>query len=331
MFDPSQGGDLTNFLTFRCYAGRAIAGKGLALGTERWFKHWAHASLVSPDLNALTDHEERVWWRLLAVGSIEVERWHVRMQLPALARMCASTPARLRTTLQTFAERGMVEMGDGEIVICNAPYWQESPDAKRQRTKRDRDKQRDLSRDSHVTDGVTVTADVTRNVTTEGRRKKEEGRSLPLLSQGERRARAEAPEAEPASEARDMRETLLQALPMKFRWEADIRDDVDQFVADFAGRFAEVTAAIAACRREREIPFPRNLRGHLPAVPGGSNDGGKRGHNGARNGRTAAAERCPCGRTRWADAGGAAGYCEQCGAQEPISTEMLARIGRLEG
>lgn len=128
-----------------------------------------------------------------------------------------------------------------------------------------------------------------------------------------------------------MRETLLQALPMKFRWEADIRDDVDQFVADFAGRFAEVTAAIAACRREREIPFPRNLRGHLPAVPGGSNDGGKRGHNGARNGRTAAAERCPCGRTRWADAGGDAGYCEHCGTQEPISTEMLARIGRLEG
>lgn len=312
------------------------------MGTERWFKHWAHASLVSPDLNALTDHEERVWWRLLAVGSIEGERWHVRMQLPALARMCASTPARLRTALLTFAERGMVEMGDGEIIICNAPYWQESPDAKRQRTKRDRDKQRDMSRDCHVTDGVTVTANVTRNVTTEGRRKKEEGRSLSSAdAEGERRARAASPGAataegdepvpEPASEARDMRETLLQALPMKFRWEADIRDDVDQFVADFAGRFAEVTAAIAACRREREIPFPRNLRGHLPAVPGGSNDGGKRGHNGARNGRTAAAERCPCGRTRWADAGGDAGYCEHCGTQEPISTEMLARIGRLEG
>lgn len=65
------------------------------------------------------------------------------------------------------------------------------------------------------------------------------------------------------------------------------------------------------------------------SAPGGSNDGAKRGRDG--NGRAAAPERCPCGRTRWADAGGDAGYCEHCGTQEPISTEMLARIGRLEG
>ncbi len=161
--------------------------------------------------------------------------------------------------------------------------------------------------------------------------------SPPAIAEGEKRARAEAPEPEnaegdePASEDRDMRETLLQALPMKFRWEADVRDDIDQFVADFAGRFAEVTAAVAACRREREIPFPRNLRGHLPALPGGSNHGGKHGRNGARNGRAAAPELCPCGSTRWSECGKLAGYCEQCRTQEPISETMLARLGRLEG
>ncbi len=182
-----------------------------------------------------------------------------------------------------------------------------------------------------MTTGVTVTENVTRNVTTEERREKREERSLSASAEREKRARAVSPGAataegdepvpEPASEARDMRETLLQALPMKFRWEADVRDDIDQFVADFAGRFAEVTAAIAACRREREIPFPRNLRGHLPAVPGGSNDGRKRD----ARGRAADPDWCPGRHRRWDETDG---FCGDCGEQEP-DDHLLRRRGVL--
>ncbi len=120
---------------------------GISLAEQPWFKVWAQSVLGSVDLNNFSDHEERVWWRLLCVASEQEERWHVTMGLPALARMCASTPAKARAALVRFEQRGMVRSDGDGWWIANWEKYQETPEARRQRLKRERDKQRDLSRD----------------------------------------------------------------------------------------------------------------------------------------------------------------------------------------
>lgn len=117
-----------------------------------WFKHWAKKSLGSNDLNSLTDHEERIWWRFLSVASAEEPRWHVRLSpkltLDAIAYSCHSTPAKLRAALKRFETMAMLTATDDGWVVTNWEKHQETPEARRQRLKRDRD--RDMSRDSHA-------------------------------------------------------------------------------------------------------------------------------------------------------------------------------------
>lgn len=138
------------------------------MAEHRWFKVWGREVLASIDLNSLTDHEERVWWRLLAAASTEEPRWTIQVT-PVLARFCVSTPARLRAAIDTFERRGMVRFEGGYITFVNAEKYQETPAAKRKREQRERDRnrdsdqghQRDMSQDKRVTCHVTSHASVT--------------------------------------------------------------------------------------------------------------------------------------------------------------------------
>lgn len=96
-----------------------------------------------------------------------------------------------------------------------------------------------------------------------------------------KRARALAPPSATAAEdelpleVREIRDTVLLALPERLRRDPGVRSEAEQFARDFAGRHEEVAAAIAACRSAGPgLPFPQRLRQFMP---GGSPN--------ARNGR----------------------------------------------
>ena len=123
-------------------------GEQTDMGDRPWFKVWAREALASPDLNSLSDHEERIWWRLMMLGSIQEPRWHVRMEAEALARMCATTKPKLQRALKTMEGLGMVSLEADGIRLPNAPKYQETPEAQRKRRQREREKGRDDDRDT---------------------------------------------------------------------------------------------------------------------------------------------------------------------------------------
>lgn len=132
--------------------------EGVSVSENAWFKHWAKKSISSPDLNSLTDHEERVWWRFLSVASSQEERWVVRLSvkltLEALVYSCHSTNTKLKAALSRFEAMGMLTAIEDGWVVTNWEKHQETPEAKRKREQRERDKARDMSqdksRDSHL-------------------------------------------------------------------------------------------------------------------------------------------------------------------------------------
>lgn len=153
------------------------------MADQPWFKVWAQPVLGSIDLNNFTDHQERVWWRLLCVASEQPERWHITTSLQALARMCASTPPKTKAALSRFEQLGMVRKDEaGGWWIANWEKYQETPEARRQRLKRERDRERDMSRDksrplSRQEDKRTRGLDL---LPTEDKSSSEEGADAPL-------------------------------------------------------------------------------------------------------------------------------------------------------
>jgi hypothetical protein len=69
----------------------------------------------------------------------------------------------------------------------------------------------------------------------------------------------EAPDEPP--EVREIRDLVLMALPRKYAADPLTFDEANQLGRDFAGAHELVAQAIAECRRRRQLPFPRNLRG----------------------------------------------------------------------
>ena len=132
-------------------AGSPPSREGVSVSENVWFKHWAKKSLGSDDLNSLSDHEERVWWRFLSIASSQEPRWTVRLSvkltIDAMARSCASTPTKLRSALARFEAMGMLARVDGGWLVANWEKHQETPEAKRKREQRERDKRRDIERD----------------------------------------------------------------------------------------------------------------------------------------------------------------------------------------
>lgn len=149
----------------------------MSVSSQGWFKHWAAESLLSDDLAELTDHEERVWWRLLSAASLEDERWRVRVT-PRLATKCASTPAKLTKALATFKARSMVRIEGDVAFLISGARWNEdtnnkppsaSAEATRERKRLERERKRleemsrDVTRDSHEDVTTSVTSGVSRD------------------------------------------------------------------------------------------------------------------------------------------------------------------------
>lgn len=167
---------------------------------QAWFKLWAKEALASADLQSLTDHEERVWWRLMMVASTQTPRWSVLMPAEALARMCASTVPRLRAALGRLGALGMVIEDAGRVTIVNWQRYQETPDAARKRLVRAQengglsaDKERTKSgQTADIGPGMSAKSkgDCPENVRTEERGERKEDRSI---SSSEEIARRRAP------------------------------------------------------------------------------------------------------------------------------------------
>lgn len=139
-----------------------------------WFKVWPKAALISDDLDELSDHEERVWWRLLMVASLEDARWTAPVN-SRLALKCKSTPSKLAKALNKFVELGMVRIEGGLAVIVNAHQYNEgsnkkrspsdAPEAVRERVARHRNERRNEAPET-APDVTGVTTPVTTHVTT---------------------------------------------------------------------------------------------------------------------------------------------------------------------
>lgn len=70
----------------------------------------------------------------------------------------------------------------------------------------------------------------------------------------------------PSAPERDLAETVIAALPAKFRHDAGAIDECYQFARDFPGQFVDTANALAEVRRQSEAPFPRNLRKFMPGA-----------------------------------------------------------------
>ena len=91
-----------------------------------WFRVWGRDVLLSDSLVELTDHEERVWWRLLCAASISDTPWAARVSA-GLARKCMTTPDELVRVLARLAELGMVDLEGDTVRIANADRYQPAP------------------------------------------------------------------------------------------------------------------------------------------------------------------------------------------------------------
>ena len=98
---------------------------------QQWFKVWASEALLSDDLDDLSDHEERVWWRLVMVASLENERWTVEVS-EKTARKCHTKLPKLTAAVENFLGRGMLSaLGDGWFVVTNGHKWNEDTERKK--------------------------------------------------------------------------------------------------------------------------------------------------------------------------------------------------------
>lgn len=149
------------------------------MADQSWFRHWAKESLLSDDLDALTDHEERVWWRLLSAASLAEPRWAIDVT-PRLAAKCKSTPAKFTRAVQRFAELCMVDFdGPNRVAITHAEKWNEDKndrppssekEAVRERVRRYRERQTVVTSN----DVVTTVGNVTGNDHKEEKRREKE-------------------------------------------------------------------------------------------------------------------------------------------------------------
>jgi hypothetical protein len=214
-----------------------------------WFKHWAAKSITSTTLMSLTDHEERVWWRLLAQTSINDPRWEVGNEPRALAPLCASTPPKFTAAVRTFEAKGMVVVDGDTIRIANAGQYQETPDAARMRKMRDRQREAEPEANEPVTSPVTVTPSVT-----------------PLFRQEDRGKKIEPPNGGSAPDGARRRKDFK---PLTDDQHAKLRRDFSALSA-LDDRIAEARAHVYAAKYIDEYMYLRGwLRRDLERLPQG--------------------------------------------------------------
>lgn len=96
-----------------------------------YIKLWAAETLLSDDMASLTDHEERVFWRLMMVASLEEERWITR-ETPGLHRKCVTTAQKFARAIAKLEAFGMVKrLDDGRLLVVNGKKWNEDTDRTR--------------------------------------------------------------------------------------------------------------------------------------------------------------------------------------------------------
>ena len=232
------------------------------MAENRWFKVWGREVLASVDLNSLTDHEERVWWRLLAAASDQEPRWSIE-ETPALARFCVSNTAKLAGALKTFEARGMVARDGALITLTNAEKYQETPEARRKREQREREREgvtrpgqtRDMSQDNRVTSHGTSHGHV---------------RGIALAREAEAEAEAEADLSAVAESGgadiidigfRDRYGTLVTAFGG--RVDERVADEFRQMASDYT--LPQITEAITLARRAKAGQlYPSRISRFLP-------------------------------------------------------------------
>lgn len=148
------------------------------MSEQPWFKVWAQPVLGSLDLSNLSDHEERVWWRLLCVAASESERGRITTPLPVLARHCASTPVKAKQALNRFQQLGMLTKDDDGWLLVNWEKYQETPDARRKRLQRERDRKRDMSRDESRQEGKKLEPSVSKETSGAARKPRRPKKTL---------------------------------------------------------------------------------------------------------------------------------------------------------
>lgn len=97
-----------------------------------WFRVYAADELLSTDLEELSDHAARVWWRALCVAALNDPRWDLPPESPGLARRLMTTPAKLGALLGEFEARGLLLRGDaGALRIANWERYDPPPSSSR--------------------------------------------------------------------------------------------------------------------------------------------------------------------------------------------------------
>ena len=96
-----------------------------------YIKLWAAETLLSDDMASLSDHDERVFWRLMMVASLEEERWITR-ETPGLHRKCVTTAPKFTRAIANLEAFGMVKrLDDGRLFVVNGKKWNEDTDRAR--------------------------------------------------------------------------------------------------------------------------------------------------------------------------------------------------------
>ena len=128
--------------------------------TKPYFKVWAAESLLSDDLDELTDHEHRVWFFLMCAASLENPRWTVKIS-PQLIKKCKSSAQKFTKTIERLEVLGMISVQNGVIALENASRWNEETEKNRGRKPSDAP-ERVRERVQKYRDSQNVTPDVTR-------------------------------------------------------------------------------------------------------------------------------------------------------------------------
>lgn len=218
------------------------------MAEQPWFKVWAKASLASGSLNRLTDHQERVWWRLLMVAATEEPRGSVSLPIDVLSRLCASTPAKCRDVLRVFVAFEMIELDGAVITISNWDKYQYTPGARRVR------KHRDKKRAPTVTSNVTRNAPSNADVTVEVR-----GKRSDLPPSG-----GSAPDgADHDGPFGDRYGSLVDAFGGNISQR--LADEFTQIAEDWTD-LKVIQEAIRTCQRLNKRSYPSEVRKYLPPL-----------------------------------------------------------------
>ena len=95
-----------------------------------WFRVWAAETLLSDSLDELSDHEERIWWRLLCVASLSDDRWSFPVVSGSLAKKCRTTQPKLVAAIHHFIELGMVSTTYSGFLVTNGERYNPRSDSK---------------------------------------------------------------------------------------------------------------------------------------------------------------------------------------------------------